>query len=202
MIKIKNKHLSGLKMKKGLFLFIFFGLLINWSSAQSDISVSNSCITKNSILLAQELIRTLGKDKVSEIVEKDIRLLLFFDVDSIGNVTLAKSLINDHGSNETQDSSRYDIEGLKLDLEQYLKIDKGYFTICYERFPDKSDSASIEIISKDLFKDNKPILLNVGFPGELLMYYKLDNEKLMQDGKGVTKYEYLEKKINNTSELQ
>lgn len=183
-------------MRRRLLMFIFICFIINSLSAQIKISVDNSCMTKNSILLAQELIKILGKDNVSELLDNNIRILLFFNVDSIGNTTL--SMIRSNSSNEFQDSTIKKIEKLKSDLNLNLKIEKGYFTICYERFPDCSDTASIKLIAQDIFKEKEQILINVAFPGELLIYYELEKEKSIKEGKNITKYEYLENKINNS----
>lgn len=184
-------------MRKRILILVFICFIINSVSAQINISVDNSCMEKNSILIAQELIKIFGKDYVSELLDNNIYLLLFFNVDSLGNMTLVKSIIRNNSSNESQNTSNY-IEKLKSDLNLNLRIKKGYFSICYERFQGWSDSASIELISRDLFKDKKQILINVAFPGELLIYYKLENEKLIKEGKNITNYEYLENKINNS----
>lgn len=185
-------------MRKRLLILIFICFIINSVHAQINISVDNSCMTKNSILLAQELIKIFGKENVSELLDNNIRILLFFNVDSLGNMTLEKSKIHNNSSFEFQDSSINNIEKLMSDLNLNLKIKKGYFNICYERFPDWSDSASIKLISQDLFKENVQFLINVAFPGELLIYYELEKDKSIKEGKNITKYEYLESKINDS----
>lgn len=185
-------------MRKRILILVFISFIINSVNAQINISVDNSCINKNSKLIAQELIEIFGKDYVSELLDNNIRLLLFFKFDSLGNTTLEKSIIRNNSSIESQNSSISKIEKLKSDLNLNLKIKKGYFSICYERIPGWSDSASIKLISRDLYKDKEKILINVAFPGELLIYYELDNEKAKKEGKYMTKYEYLENKINNS----
>ncbi len=80
------------------------GLLIISINAQIHISVNESCMAKNSTLLAQELIKTFGKNKVSELLDNEISLLILFNVDRLGNISLEKSIISNNNSNESPDS--------------------------------------------------------------------------------------------------
>jgi hypothetical protein len=151
--------------------------------AQENISSDADCLKRNSAIFAKALIECEGVYKVEELLKNDITLLTFWDVDSLGNILkLDKLISNKSFSNGFMDS-----------VENYIIKNKKHFFICIEKISGNDEVDYYKIAKSDLFVDEKSHIINVAFPGELMIFYDYDrsNSKNCM----LSKYKYLQEQI-------
>ncbi len=165
-----------------ILYFLTFSLLCTFSlKAQSNINVDSDCLNRNSLLLSRLLIKDLGEEKIKYFLENDIRFLIFYKVDSLGYTEFVRAKV--FPDSLTNIVSR--------EIDNQIKIRNNYFYVCYERFPNHTKESSLEIISRDLFKEQDYQFINVAFPGETMIMYNIEKDNANKKGKQLSKYEYL-----------
>lgn len=155
--------------------------------AQINISVDRYCLRENTATLSQALIDLKGKEFVSNLLDDNINLSIFCVVDSSGIITNLKKMW----------SNKEFPKELEQEIISYLKINLISFYICYEKPPSFSKDESLKLIKRDLFTKDKPThIINIGFPGDLMSLYAYERDKAKEEGKCLSKYEYLITIIN------
>jgi hypothetical protein len=155
--------------------------------SQVNISLDRECTKKNSAIFAQALIDCVGEEKVIELLDNSIKIVTFWEIDSLGRIIRFNKLITE------KEISECFIDNLEI----YFKKNDVRLFICYEKLPDYCDSSAYKIITRDLIDRNeKTFLINVSFPGELLNLYNEQKEKANKEDISLTKYEYLNEQIN------
>lgn len=160
--------------------------MICTSYSQINLSFDKNCIEKNSAILSIALIESAGIENISTLLDNNISLLTFWDVDSLGSVMKLIKI-----------TSKEDVPfNLKDRLTDYLTNNNIHFLICFEKPPGLNKCDAYNTISKDLFDENKRfVMINVPFPGDLMFSYNIEEEKAMEQGQLLTKIEYLQKMI-------
>jgi len=153
--------------------------------SQVNISFDKDCIKKNSAILAQSLIDYMGENKVAELLKDDITLLTFWEVDSLGRILKFDKLI----------SKKELPKGFMDSIEVHLIKNNKRFFICFEKLPGYSESDSYKLVTKDLFKNNKSHMMNLAFPGELMILYDFEKEEANRPNCGLSRYRYLQEQI-------
>jgi hypothetical protein len=172
---------------KLILLLIAFSMEYS-SHAQINVSFDRDCLEKNSAILAQALIKSVGDDTVTEFLENGTQLLVFCEVDSLGRVFKFNKL-----------TSKKNISKNIIDkIKTYVINSHIRFFICFEKPQRFSDCAAFKLITTDLFDENKKyLLINISFPGDLMMFYNNEKQKATEQGLTLSKYEYLLKQIKN-----
>jgi len=152
--------------------------------SQVNISFDKDCTKKNSAIFAQSLIEYMGENKVVEFLKNEVSFLTFCEVDSLGRIMKFDKLISKKKIPKTF------INGIEVYL---IKNNKRFF-ICYEKLPGYSENDSYKIITKDFYENNKSYMVNVAFPGELLLFYDYEKEEANSNC-GLSKYRYLQEQI-------
>lgn len=154
--------------------------------AQINISFDSDCLEKNSAILAQSLINSLGYEIVTGFLENNTHFLVFSEVDSSGGVLKFKKLISNKEVSKV----------LSDKVKSYLIKNKKHFFICFEKPKGFNNSDAYYLIKKENFDgNNKYHLINIGFPGDLMTFYNYEKEKANEQGLTLSKYEYLLKQI-------
>ncbi|MBP6979001.1 MAG: hypothetical protein KBB71_11880 [Lentimicrobiaceae bacterium] len=145
---------------------------------------------KNSVIFAQSLIESMGENKVIELLKNDVTLLTFWEVDSLGRIMKFDKLI-----------SKKELPKNFMDsIEDHLIKNNKRFFICFEKLPGYNESDSYKIITKDFYKNNKSHMINVAFPGELLLLHDYEKEEANSHC-GLSKYRILKKQIKKYNHL-
>lgn len=168
-----------------IIIVITFCCLISSSYSQVNISFANDCMKKNSAIFAQFLIEYSGEHKVTELLKNDVTLLTFWEVDSLGRIFKFDKLIS---KNELP-------EGFIDSIEVHLIKNSKRFFICFEKLPGYSESDSYKLVTKDLFRNNKSHMINLAFPGELMILYDYEKEDANSQNCGLSRYRYLQEQI-------
>lgn len=115
-------------LNKLILLFITF--IVGCSShAQTNVSFDSECLEKNSAILAQSLIESVGTDTVMELLENGTRFLLFCEVDSLGGILKFNKLI----------SKKEVSKDITDKFKTYLINNDEHFFICCEKPQGLSD---------------------------------------------------------------
>ena len=172
-------------MSNRILLLLFFSFVVLTTLAQ-NISVDKNCLERNAVKFSQSLIDLKGEKYVSALLDKNISLLMFCSVDSLGhfckiNKITSKKKINRKFLNE---------------IESKLINDSVSFFLCYEKFPGLNEDDSVEKLKEDLNSENKATyLINVSFPGYLMTLYNFESDKKKSQGLNLSKYQYLKCQI-------
>ena len=75
-----------------------------------------------------------------------------------------------------------------------IKNNKRFF-LCFEKLSGYSESDSYKLITKDLYGNNKSHMMNVAFPGELMILYDHEKEEANRQNCGLSRYRYLQEQI-------
>jgi hypothetical protein len=171
-------------MANRCIIIIVFFIIESSLYSQMNISFDNNCSRKNSAIFAQSMIEYAGEDKVAKLLENKIKILTFWEVDSLGRIIKFKKILGKELLSE----------GFIDSLEIYLiKNDKRFF-ICYEKIPGYCDRDAYKITTKKLFEENKKAFIsNLAFPGELIINYDL--EKANNQTGASSKYIFLQEQI-------
>lgn len=172
---MNNKY----KFHRRFFLFFIFSSFFP-SYSQVNLSFDRDCMIKNSSILSQLFIESLGKDTVIKLLEDDFRIVLLTDVDSLGRVMNCRKVFC---KKKLPDSLEKKITSI------FMETNKRFF-ICYELPPGKNNDEAHQLVAKHLFVTKKSELINISFPGEFMSYYEGKNRKL-----NLTKYEYLQRRM-------
>jgi hypothetical protein len=141
---------------------------------------------KNSAILSSALIESTGIENISTLLDNNISLLTFWDVDSLGSVIKLIKITS-------KEEIPFDI---KDKLTDFLINNNIHFLICFEKPPGLKKCDAYNTISKDLFDENKRfVMINVPFPGDLMFSFNIEEDKAMEQGQHLTKIEYLQKMI-------
>ncbi len=170
-----------------LILLFITCFIVFFSNAQINVSLDRDCLSINSAMLSQSLIKVVGTDKVKELIENKVNFLSVWDVDSLGRIFRFNRLLAQKGLLP---------EGVMNKLEFYLIKKEKRFFICFEKLPGINDNDAYKIITKDLFAENKKsFIINVGFPGNLMMSYEYEKEKAEKQNQTLSRYVYFQRQI-------
>ncbi|MBP1631523.1 MAG: hypothetical protein H6Q15_2416 [Bacteroidetes bacterium] len=170
-----------------LVLLFITCFIVSFSSAQINVSLDRNCLSINSALLAQSLIKAIGADNVKELIENEVSFLSVSDVDSLGRICKFDKLLSQKGSLPEDAMNK---------LELYLIKRETRFFICYDKLPGINDNDAYKIITEDLFARNeKSLIINVSFPGDLMILYEYEKEKAEKRNRKLSKYVYLRRQI-------
>jgi len=172
-------------MVNRLYLLIVFFLFVMPSSlyAQINVSLDRDCMKYNSSILSQSFIESVGEDTVTMLLDNDIRILIFIDVDSLGCVLKFRKMSSNKKISE---------DLINKVIKNLVETNKHFF-ICFEKL---QGMKNCEAITKDLFDTNKKsIFINVAFPGELMSSYNYEMQIEKKQGLNLSKYEYLQRRI-------
>lgn len=184
-------------MNRKILLFFVFVTIVGSLCAKNDID-DRYCMEKNSALLSKILIDKLGKDKIVELLDNDIYILFYFEIDKNGNIKPLRTLISEEKPEiivplrpipnkiDTYDK-------IFTDLIKDLKIKKDYFSICIQE--STGYTKSYKINSKDIFGDCENIAINISFPGSLIKYYNIERDKANDNRMVLTKYDYFLRQV-------
>jgi len=139
----------------------------------------------NTAILSKALIELKDQEYISNLLENKINYVFIMNVDSLGHiVNIEKIRSKEHISEE-----------FKKEIENYLIRKNVQFYICYESPPGLSKDEAMKLITKNLFiEDKKKYLINVAFPGRLLLRYYQEEEKRDAGMDYLSKYKYLKKR--------
>jgi hypothetical protein len=174
-------------MRNRLILLFITCFIVSFSNAQINVSLDRDCLSVNSAMLAQSLIKVVGSNKVKELIENRVRFLSVWEVDSLGRISKFDKLLPQEGSLPEDAMNK---------LELYLIEREKRFFICFEKLPGISDNDAYKIITKDLFAGNRrSFIMNVGFPGDLIIPYEFEKEKAEKQNHKLSRYVYFRKQI-------
>ncbi len=80
-----------------LILLFITCFIVSFSKAQINVSLDRDCLSINSAMLAQSLIKVVGSNKVKELIENEVRFLSVWDVDSLGRICKFDKLLSQKG---------------------------------------------------------------------------------------------------------
>lgn len=170
-----------------LILLFITCFIVSFSKAQINVSLDRDCLSINSALLAQSLIKVVGSNKVKELIENEVRFLSVWEVDSLGRICKFDKLLPQKGSLP---------ENAMNKLEHFLIKRETRFFICYDKLPGINDNDAYKIITEHLFARNeKSLIINVSFPGDLMVLYEYEKEKAEKRSKKISRYEYFRRQI-------
>jgi hypothetical protein len=109
---------------------------VSFSNAQINVSLDRDCLSINSAMLAQSLIKVVGSNKVKELIENEVRFLSVWDVDSLGRICKFDKLLSQKGSLPEDAMNK---------LELYLIKRETRFFICYDKLPGINDNDAYKI---------------------------------------------------------
>lgn len=82
------------------------------------------------------------------------------------------------------------------EIEYKLIKDSVSFFLCYEKLPGLNEIDTVKKLKKDISSENKTThLINVSFPGYLMLLYNFENDKKKSQGLTLSKYQYLKCQI-------
>ncbi len=166
-------------------IVFFFNILI--ASSQIKISFDRDCRDKNTILLAQLLIDAMGDGFVSNFLDEDNAIVLFFDVDSLGHIVDA-SIIKE----------RKELGNcLRKKIISALKSSDIKFTVCYQKIEGSSESKAYEYI-KSWFAERPTYTINVAFPGDVIGLYRLEKSTRDSHETELSKLQFFKKLIDES----
>ena len=168
-----------------IIIVITFCCLKSSLYSQVNISFDKDCMKKNSAIFAQFLIEYAGENKVAELLKNDVTLLTFWEVDSLGRILKFDKLI----------SKKELSEGFIDSIEMHLIKNSKRFFICFEKLSGYSESDSYKLVTKDLFKNKKSHMMNLAFPGELMILYDYEKEEANRQNCELSRYRYLQEQI-------
>lgn len=167
---------------KAIYLAIFF--LFNLSVFAQNVSVDIDCVNANSAIFGEILIQKKGESYIAKILRKDQRFLFIVNVDSAGrvrNVIKAKSTIDDD---------------IIREISSFITENEFHIYKCYEPIIGYSDKCSVKMIEDNLLPgDNGLYYNNIAFPGNLMLLYDKEKDKLINQGVNLSKIEYLKIQI-------
>nr|WP_320036864.1 hypothetical protein [uncultured Bacteroides sp.] len=173
-------------MNRLIILFITC-FIVSFSNAQINVSLDRDCLDINSAMLAQSLIKVVGSNKVKELIENKVRFLSVWEVDSLGRICNFDKLLSQKGSLPEDAMNK---------LEHFLIKRGKRFFICYDKLPGINDNDAYKIITEHLFARNeKSLIINVSFPGELMILYEYEKEKAEKQNCKLSRYVYFRKQI-------
>jgi len=170
-----------------LLLFFVFPTTIN----AQNIGLGSNCWFYNQALLAHSFIEMKGEKSICEMLDKNIRVTLYCKIDSFGHVCKIERMRYFNSSNPNNKDTIS-----KTSLESYLKEKKIQFFICYAHDDGFSKEKSIELCKEDFRNgDGEYSLFLINFPGELMIGYDAEREKLIKQKMTLSKYDYLIRQI-------
>lgn len=168
-------------VNKVIFLLMLWGVSI-LSHSQIKLNLDGNCSDINAIIFSKYLINMKGKEFVLDLLERDFRIQVFADIDSLGYISSIKKVR----------SNKKLTEKFEEDLKLNLKTDSLRFFICFVKSPGLSNEESLALIKQDLFtRDNPTHIINIGFPGNLMIMYRYERDKAKKEGLCLSKYDYL-----------
>lgn len=168
-------------VNKVIFSLILFFVSIS-SHSQIKLSLEENCSDINAAIFSKYLINMKGKEFVFDLLEHDFRIQVFAEIDSLGYISRIKKIR----------SNKELVGKFEEDLKLNLKTDSIRFFICFVKSPGLSDEESLALIKRDLFTEYKSThMINIGFPGNLMMMYRYEKNKAKKEGSCLSKYEYL-----------
>ena len=168
-----------------LALVLFFVSCI--LQAQTIISVDRYCLRKNVATLSQALIDLKGKEFVTNLLNDNVSFSMICAVDSSGIIIDFKRIR----------SNKELPKELEQEIISYLKVNHVSFYICYEKPLGLNKEESLALIKRGLFTEGRLThIINIGFPEDLMSSYAYERDKAKEEGKCLSKYEYLTTIIN------
>lgn len=172
-------------MNKNIIYFAIFFLSTNSLFAQ-NVSVDNNCLNINSAMFGETLIQLKGESFVSKLLDENQSFLLFINVDSVGivrSVERVKSKININ-------------DDFVKEVSSFIIEKEMHFYNCFEKPIGYSDNEAIEMLEKYQIPNNRGLyLINIAFPGELMILYNYKKDELLKQGINLSKIEYLKLQI-------
>jgi hypothetical protein len=158
------------KNKSWIMIVLLMGIHMS-SIAQIKFGFGDACHNYNSIIVAQSIVESLGKNTLSQIIRENKHYSFVIDVSADGHV---------NAIHEYQYADR-----APLKLIACLK--KKLFAICFERY--NMNKKKTEVYLKNEIQQKNGMSFNIVFPGTLMMNYELN--KGLYKIRGITKYQYL-----------
>ena len=119
-------------------------------------------------------------------MDNDVSFLMFCSVDSLGYVDKINKIT----------SKKKITRKFINEIEYKLIKDSVSFFLCYEKLPGLNEIDTVKKLKKDISSENKTThLINVSFPGYLMLLYNFENDKKKSQGLTLSKYQYLKCQI-------
>jgi len=171
--------------------FIILLLLVSSATINAqNIGLGSACWFYNQALLANSLIEMDGEKSVCEMLDNNVRVTLYCKIDSFGHVCKIERMRYFHLSKSNNKDTIS-----KTCLESYFKKNGIRFFICYAHDDGYSKEKSIELCKEDFRSGGEYGLLLINFPGELMIRYDTEREKLAKQNITLSKYDYLIRQI-------
>lgn len=84
-------------MRNRLILLFITCFIVSFSNAQINVSLDRDCLSINSAMLAQSLIKVVGSNKVKELIENGVRFLSVWEADFVGRIVRFNRLLAQKG---------------------------------------------------------------------------------------------------------
>lgn len=151
-----------------------------------NVSVNNNCLNINSAIIGETLIQLKGESFVTKLLYENQSFLFFVNVDSVGCVKSVEKV-----------KSKIDInDDIVKDISSFIIENQMCVYNCFERPIGYSDKEAIEMIEKDLLPNDKGLyIVNISFPGDLMILYNYKKGELSKQGINLSKIEYLKLQI-------
>ena len=169
---MKNKKITA------IVYFFFYLTLLN---SQPIYKYDNACSFENSIIMAEVLIHTIGKEKVEKILNDKRKVFFRGSFDNNGYFIKFNSIINEKREPYFSLTFGNIIDNYIHKKESLPNEKKPLFFICL------IDDSSLEIYSQNKSSYN----LDIGFPGMLSLFISRDYEKALRQNKKKSKYDIL-----------
>lgn len=170
-------------------------LLCAWwfclTNFSQNINLDDNCGHKNTLLLYNALVNAKEDTLINDLIEKNSKLLLMINTDSLGRFISIKKI---------RTNLKTDEQKLDKCLKQALIRGESIFFICYSIPYKQSEKQEMLNRLKDGLRVDKKneYVITIGFPGSLMVLYEYEKSK----NKNLTRIEYLKrqlKKIKNSN---
>ena len=168
-------------------IIVLVYVFVPFFSFAQNISFDNDCIMKNSAKFTQSLLNISGDDFVNKLLLNNIRFVVVLEVDTLGQMLtfVHISKVDSNVMNKIEN------------VVDYLKVSNIYFSKCYDLPMDTIKDSIILLAKKRLKKENNPLYINIGFPGELLSMYDIKENEYKKKGCSLSKLQYLKIQIEH-----